>query len=140
MINISNIEEDILKSVEENLTDSEFYKNKLKNWINLYIKPLIKEEINKNEEIKKIISNISVDKFPNKDRAKIGLERYYKNNNNIELEYLGFSEFIQSAFVNENAWLIDTGSFRNVNDVLISRIAEKIQAHPKIWKKYFVVR
>lgn len=84
-----------------------------------------------------LLDNIDTSKFPDSEGAKKGIQNYY---NEPDYEYLGFSQFIQSAFVSEGSSITDTGNFRIVNSVLIPMIAKKIQAHPWIWKMFFKVR
>lgn len=80
---------------------------------------------------------IKTDKFPDDKGAQKGIQNYY---NEPEYEYLGFSQFIQSAFIGEGKHITDTGNFRNVNSVLIPKIADKIQKHPWIWKMFFKIK
>lgn len=54
-------------------------------------------------------------------------------------QYLLFSRFIQTLFIPEGGWFADTGSFKNVNATLLSRIMEKVNRHPWLWQKLFMV-
>ena len=78
---------------------------------------------------------IDTSKFPDNTYAQSGISNYY---NEPEYEYLGFSQFIQGAFLGSG--LTDTGNFRTVNAALIPLIAEKIQKHPHIWKWFFRIK
>lgn len=81
--------------------------------------------------------NIDVTKFPDTETAEQGCVNFYRHD---KYEYLGFSQFIQGAFLSKGSWLIDTGNFSDLNGALIPKIAEKIQKHPLIWKWFFKVR
>jgi hypothetical protein len=96
-------------------------------------------------------------KFPDSERALEGFKRFeigYTNSSeplsdiypareqdydNLLQEYLGFSQFIQSLFIGKDGYIIDTGNFETVNYELMYRIAEKIKAHPRLWKMFFQV-
>ena len=57
----------------------------------------------------------------------------------IEQEYLEFSRFVQSCFISKDGYIIDTGSYRDVNYELMHRIQDSIKRHPKLWKLFFMV-
>lgn len=54
-------------------------------------------------------------------------------------QYLLFSRFMQTLFIPEGGWFADTGSFKNVNATLMSRIMEKVNKHPWLWQKLFMI-
>lgn len=96
---------------------------------------------------------IDVSKFPDSEGAFKGFKRFEleytkdatSTNNaeqkydNLLQEYLGFSQFIQSLFIGEVGYIIDTGNFEAVNYELMYRIAERIKKHPYLWKMFFQV-
>ena len=61
------------------------------------------------------------------------------NKQDIFHEYLDFSRVIQSFFISEDGWIVDTGNFQTVNFELMYRIKEKIEKHPWLWKMFFMV-
>ena len=54
-------------------------------------------------------------------------------------QYLLFSRFMQTLFIPEDGWFTDPGSFKNVNADLMVRIMEKVNKHPWLWQKLFMV-
>ena len=87
---------------------------------------------------------IDVSSFGDSQHAINGFMRFERARRSKEehaefFEYLGFSEFIQGAFIDKDAHIIDTGNFSDVNAELMMRIAEKIKKHPKIWKWFFKI-
>lgn len=54
-------------------------------------------------------------------------------------QYLLFSRFIQTLFIPEGGWFTDPGSFKNVNADLMPRIMERVNKHPWLWQKLFMV-
>ena len=96
---------------------------------------------------------MDVSKVPDSEGALGGLKRFKieytkdatSTNNaeqkydNLLQEYLGFSQFIQSLFIGEDGYIIDTGNFETVNYELMYLIAERIKKHPHLWKMFFQV-
>lgn len=54
-------------------------------------------------------------------------------------QYLLFSRFMQTLFIPEGGWFTDPGSFKNVNADLMVRIMERVNKHPWLWQKLFMV-
>lgn len=50
-----------------------------------------------------------------------------------------FSVFIQCLLISENAYVIDTGNWENVNYVCAYRLLNKIKKHPRLWKLFFMI-
>ena len=50
-----------------------------------------------------------------------------------------FSVLMHSLLVSENGYVLDTGSYENVNAEVALRLAEKIKRHPKLWEWFFMV-
>ena len=50
-----------------------------------------------------------------------------------------FSILIQNLLVSEGGYVLDTGNYENVNAEVALRLADKIQNHPELWKKFFMV-
>ena len=46
---------------------------------------------------------------------------------------------IQNLLISKEACVIDTGSYRDVNAVIIPRLEKKIKRHPLLWKWFFMV-
>ena len=53
--------------------------------------------------------------------------------------YLTLSWAVHAACISENGYIIPTGNFENVNVELLRQLIERIQRHPRIWKKYFML-
>ena len=81
---------------------------------------------------------------PDKERYDIALEDFekaYKDNQSIPItqlrnEYLAFSQFIQNIFIDPDVCVIETGSYHDVNRILIHQIRQRIQKHPLLWKLF----
>ena len=54
-------------------------------------------------------------------------------------EYLELSILIQSLFISDNGYVIDTGNFQTANYAILRRIVTNVKKHPKLWKKFMVV-
>lgn len=50
-----------------------------------------------------------------------------------------FSLLIQDMTISENGYVIDTGSWENVNAEVALQLAKRIKKHPIIWKIFFMV-
>lgn len=50
-----------------------------------------------------------------------------------------FSILMHRLLVSENGYVLDTGSYENVNAEVALRLAEKIKRHPKLWKWLFII-
>ena len=50
-----------------------------------------------------------------------------------------FSILVQNLLVSENGYVIDTGSWENVNAEVALRLVKKIKKHPILWKHFFMV-
>ena len=50
-----------------------------------------------------------------------------------------FSILMHRLLVSKNGYVIETGSYENVNAELALRLAEKIKRHPKLWEWFFMV-
>ena len=50
-----------------------------------------------------------------------------------------FSILIHNLLISENGYVIDTGSWENVNAEVALRLVEKIRKHPILWKLFFMV-
>ena len=50
-----------------------------------------------------------------------------------------FSVLMQEFLVSEDAYVIDTGNYENVNAEIALRLAKKIKKHPKLWQWFFMV-
>ena len=50
-----------------------------------------------------------------------------------------FSILVQELLISENGYVIDTGSWENVNAEVALRLVEKIKKHPILWKHFFMV-
>lgn len=81
-----------------------------------------------------------------KERIEQGMcdfEKAYFDKNDMPdallKKYLAFSVFIQSCFISEKGYIIDTGNFETANLELIDRIKDKIEKHPLLWKLFFMV-
>ena len=85
---------------------------------------------------------------PDKERYDLAIENFekaYKDKQSIPLtqlrnEYLAFSQFVQSIFIDSEDWVIDTGNYRDVNRILIHKIRQNIQRHPLLWKLFMYRR
>ena len=68
--------------------------------------------------------------FYNREKSQ---ENYWLN------QYVEFSNFIQSIFISEDGYIIDTGNFENANLELMYRIKEKVEKHPYLFSMFFTV-
>ena len=59
-------------------------------------------------------------------------------NDDIFNEYLELSRFIQSLFISDNGYVIDTGNFRTANRKILQDIFENVKANKKAWKMFMV--
>lgn len=59
-------------------------------------------------------------------------------NDDIFNEYLELSRFIQSLFISDNGYVIDTGNFRTANRAILQDIFENVKANKKAWKMFMV--
>ena len=50
-----------------------------------------------------------------------------------------FSILIHNLLISENGYVIDTGSWENVNAEVALRLVKKIKKHPILWKHFFMV-
>ena len=50
-----------------------------------------------------------------------------------------FSILVQELLISENGYVIDTGSWENVNAEVALRLVKKIKKHPILWKHFFMV-
>lgn len=50
-----------------------------------------------------------------------------------------FSILVQNLLVSENRYVIDTGSWENVNAEAALHLVEKIKKHPILWKHFFMI-
>ena len=50
-----------------------------------------------------------------------------------------FSILVHNLLISENGYVIDTGSWENVNAEVALRLVEKIKKHPILWKYFFMV-
>lgn len=50
-----------------------------------------------------------------------------------------FSILMHRLLVSENGYVLDTGSYENVNAEVALRLSEKIKRHPKLWKWLFMI-
>ena len=50
-----------------------------------------------------------------------------------------FSILIHNLLISENGYVIDTGSWENVNAEVALRLVEKIKKHSILWKHFFMV-
>ena len=50
-----------------------------------------------------------------------------------------FSILIHKLLISENGYVIDTGSWENVNAEVALRLVKKIKKHPILWKHFFMV-
>lgn len=53
--------------------------------------------------------------------------------------YLTLSWAVHAAFISKDGYIIPTGNFENVNVELLRQLIERVQRHPRIWKKYFML-
>jgi len=79
---------------------------------------------------------------PNKEFYEEALdkfqERHYKGCGAYE-EYILFSKFVYGVFIRNKNVQITSGNFRDVNVELMKKIARKIEKHPKIFKRFFMI-
>lgn len=54
-------------------------------------------------------------------------------------QYLLFSRFMQTLFIPKGGWFTDPGSFKNVNADLMVRSMERVNKHPWLWQKLFMI-
>ena len=66
-------------------------------------------------------------------------EKAYPKYLPLDKEYLAFSKFIQSCFITEDGYIMDTGSYRDANLILMRLIEKRIKKHPLLWKIFFMV-
>lgn len=66
-------------------------------------------------------------------------EVYDEESPNIKEEYLQLSRFFQNLFISNEGWIIDTGSFQEVNYELLDLVYKKVNKHPLLWKLFFMV-
>jgi len=64
-------------------------------------------------------------------------EEAYKNNDK-ENEYICFSNFIASLLVSENGYVIDTGTYRDVNMAIMEKFLKQVERHPILWRLFMV--
>lgn len=50
-----------------------------------------------------------------------------------------FSIFMQDLLISKEGYVLDTGSWEDVNAEVALRLAKKIRKHPIIWKLFFMV-
>lgn len=50
-----------------------------------------------------------------------------------------FSIFMQELLISKEGYVLDTGSWEDVNAEVALRLAKKIRKHPIIWKLFFMV-
>lgn len=50
-----------------------------------------------------------------------------------------FSVLMQELLVSQNAYVIDTGNWENVNAAVAQLLVQRIQRHPLLWKWFFVI-
>ena len=50
-----------------------------------------------------------------------------------------FSLFIQDLLISEDGYVIDTGTYENVNAVAALELVKKIKKHPILWKMFFMI-
>ena len=109
-----------------------------------------------NEDENNILDKICKETDSTKsDVMRSALEAYYKEIvlkpaqktsdilDNAEIQgYLNgfeFSILIHNLLISENGYVIDTGSWENVNAEVALRLVKKIKKHPILWKHFFMV-
>lgn len=55
------------------------------------------------------------------------------------LSSFDFSVLMHSLLISEDGYVIDTGNYENVNAEVALRLAKKINRHPKLWERFFMV-
>ena len=79
----------------------------------------------------------AVDKFEQAYYAKTG--KHSKPEENYFEEYLQLSRLIQSIFISDDGYVIDTGNFQTCNVAIVRDILERVKRHPILWKIFMVV-
>lgn len=59
---------------------------------------------------------------------------------NISLNGFEFSVAMQDLLIPEDTYVIDTGSYKDVNQVVLRELTRKIEKHPIIWSIFFMVK
>lgn len=50
-----------------------------------------------------------------------------------------FASLIRNLLVSEHGYVTDTGTNAQVNLIILEALVEKVKAHPKLWKWFFMV-
>ena len=62
-----------------------------------------------------------------------------KANKEGALTNLEFANFVHDSLVSNRNYVLDVASQEQVNGFVASKLAEKIQKHPLIWKLFFKI-
>lgn len=62
-----------------------------------------------------------------------------KAENQNFLNGFDFSILMQNFLISEDGYVIDTGNWENVNNVVALMLFQRIKRHPILWKLFFMV-